>query len=100
MDVKHTPGPWAVEQGTGYHVGDTVITARHAGMTSMTPLARISNVLGIDGAAPDANLIAVAPDLREHLENMVEWFSGFEHGDLTSQETIRQAREVLARATP
>lgn len=63
MNAKHTPGPWAVEQGEGPHSGRTVITARQAGMTARSPLAHLSNLLGADEPAADARLIAAAPDL-------------------------------------
>lgn len=68
--AKHTPGPWDVEQGTHVHDGWTVITARHAGMTSATPLAKISNLLGEEEALPDAHLIAAAPDMYEVLDEL------------------------------
>lgn len=68
-----TPGPWVYERGTHVHGGHHVITARHAGMTSASPLAVLSNILDeVDGSAEaDARLIAAAPDLRLALEEML-----------------------------
>jgi enoyl-CoA hydratase/carnithine racemase len=70
---KHTPGPWAVEQGERPHTGYTVITARHAGMTPRSPLALIGNVIGADEAEPDARLISAAPEMLEALQTAVAW---------------------------
>jgi len=68
MSEQHTPGPWAAEDGKGFHVSYTVITAKHAGMTAETPLASISNIIG--DATPDARLIAAAPELVEALQEV------------------------------
>ena len=65
-ETKFTSGPWKVEDGTGYHRGNLVITANHAGMQSDTPLARLG---AFDEVSKyDANLIAAAPELYEALE--------------------------------
>ena len=48
----HTPEPWGFAWGEGHHAGWAVITAKHAGMTAESPLAKISDVCG--DAMPDA----------------------------------------------
>ena len=90
--MKHTPGPWKVEQGTYPHEGFTVITATHSGMNTRSPLAMLHNVAGFNECSSDARLIAAAPALLAALKLAAEIIG--HPDDYLSQliaETIRKA---------
>lgn len=96
---NHTAGPWAVEQGVWPHLGYTVITARHAGMTARSPLAKLNNLIGEEESAPDARLIAAAPEL---LSAVRQYRSDMLHPDIADDSRKRRIEmidRVIAKAT-
>ena len=85
--TQHTPGPWTVDDcpdGEGY---DTIRLADGTanGNTEAQPIAT---------AYTHAALIAAAPDMRQALLDLVNWYD-MDEGDL--QPIMNAARVVLAR---
>lgn len=72
----HTPTPWAAEEGTIHHIGHTVITAAHAGMTSNTPLAKVSHLGDEESARADAAFIVRAVNSHDQLVEALEKIMG------------------------
>ena len=92
--AAHTPGPWAAVSADH---GGIAITAEHAGMTSLTPLARLMDF--DESAWPDARLIAAAPDLLEIATESVRILR-LRSGHLSISETklLALSEGVLAKA--
>ncbi len=109
---KHTLEPWSVACGEGHHEGWVVITAKHAGMTAETPLAKISDVCG--DAMPDAARIVACVNacagmddpaaeiatLREHAQNVDQYAERF-HAQCNALQAERNAlKDALALVLP
>lgn len=69
---EHTPGPWVVFVDRG---GDDEVFSVLPAMRSGCIASTIEN-------APDASLIAAAPDLLEALRSMVLLFQGYQGMEL------------------
>ena len=98
-DVKHTPGPWFVDQ---YEDEES----RHV-ITSKPDHLYVAYTIGGLGKEQEANadLIAAAPDLLEALRAFVSPWDGDSVEEIESQSglatsvRIEQARAAIAKAT-
>lgn len=97
--AMYTPGPWKVEQGRDMHRAYTVITAEHEGMHAASPLAMVSNILGVEAALPDANLIAAAPKLLEACEVAFAELENHKGVPGVLEHVLPCIRAAIARAT-
>ena len=80
MNEKHTPGPWALEDGYIRDPdGKCVLDVEDANIST-----------------GDALLMAAAPDLLEALKSMCEGFSALKDSDFPA---LAKARAAIAKAT-
>lgn len=79
--MTHTPGPWAIKQGTRIEAADG------------TTVAAIDRFIPPSGA--DAALIAAAPELLAALIAMIE----MERSEKNRLATLKLARAAIAKAT-
>ena len=85
--TQHTPGPWTVDDCPDADGYDTIRLA------DGTPNGDIE-AQPIATAYSHADLIAAAPDMRQALLDLVNWYD-MDEGDL--QPIMNAARVVLAR---
>ena len=85
--TQHTPGPWTVDDCPDADGYDTIRLADGTlnGNTEAQPIAT---------AYTHAALIAAAPDMRQALLDLVNWYD-MDEGDL--RPLMNKAREVLSR---
>lgn len=111
--ATHTPAPWHIEDPLGDDVGDALWIVRDGAtsevydwrcvaiVTSDDP-EETDNPLPVSVAERDANarVIAVAPELYEALERLVEKYGKFGDLDwvLPADDPIVAARVALAKA--
>lgn len=81
-EMTHTPPPYKVEQGQGYHRGHWVITAE--GMPPHSPLAHLSQICGPEESYPDAQFIVTACNAHEELVAALRVAAELQHA--TSQD--------------
>lgn len=87
--MTHTPTPYKVEQGQGYHCGRWVITAE--GMPPHSPLAHVSQICGPEESYPDAQFIVTA--LNAH-EELVAALKGLLYEPM-AERTVYAAKKIL-----
>jgi len=91
MTIKHTPGPWYVDNMSS-NDGDILITAKLKGHT--TGRLHIANVTGLKGQN-NVNLISAAPKLLEAAKAAVPFLVslGYVGGDIVDglQSAIAKA---------
>lgn len=94
--MNHTPTPWNIEQGQGYHLGHWVITAE--GMPAHTPVAHVQQTCGPEEAYPDAIFIITACNAHEELvttlKGCLSWLSSYPGGGAMTQ--YDKVRKLLA----
>jgi hypothetical protein len=97
--AKHTPGPWFISDLDPHVVGPRR-TLKHdsAKVEQLLCVARVAERL--KETAPNARLIAAAPDLLAELQNLVDYRDrvgalGWQLEKFDDQ--LRKARELLAR---
>lgn len=98
-DVKHTPGPWRVDEG------GTEMGGKFSINTASQYVAE--TIGGFEDGVQEANalLIAAAPDLLESLRAFVSPWDGDSVEEIESQSglatsvRIEQARAAIAKAT-
>jgi hypothetical protein len=91
MKAKHTPGPWRIVGDTEVRAGGTIICD--------TLQFRVPHPAAQAFAAPDARLIAAAPDLLAALQAL-EWaVSGVDYIETEYADQVAQARAAIAKAT-
>lgn len=99
-NTKHTPGPWELSEGNTSLWAKSPWNAR----VRIAEIKRHSPMNGIDSDA-NARLIAASPELLEALEKTVTWLKHLADREETVKEggpvleTIREAREAIAKAT-
>ena len=86
--TQHTPGPWVTDNGHAERDGIQVWDTVHGWI-----IADVVNDQH-DNAEANAALIAAAPDMRQALLDLVNWYD-MDEGDL--QPIMNAARVVLAR---
>jgi len=84
--MKHTPGPWRVDYATGIRGADEKVVAYVLSDASIDP-------------APDARLIAAAPELLEALEMLLTVEPNYFSADAYERSLWENARETIAKAT-
>lgn len=103
-DTNHTPGPWHVGEGEWDGTPYWTVETADGAVVCQEPTAFAAYESGAyitpDGHAPNAALIAVAPDLlvlvRQAMENLDSTIRG---GPIIHHEVVwgAQARSALAR---
>lgn len=71
-DVKHTPGPWAVDKSRIDFNEVVVYWAGDSGPGTVE-IAHIKQIPPTGDAVPDADMIAAAPDQNAVLERVDKW---------------------------
>jgi|TARA_R110000824_G_scaffold99116_1_gene236164 spore coat protein CotF len=85
--AQHTPGPWTIYEP------EKDITAYDKVADRTVTVAMMCDDAGLEREA-NADLIAAAPDMRQALLDLVNWYD-MDEGDL--QPIMNAARVVLAR---
>ena len=111
-----TPGPWRIERGAA-HDQNRIVGADsvqiHGWIKSVyTPYGTIRNAsysdtvceipgsLDLPGPAANARLISAAPDLARACESLLSMLLLGDHcGDIDDAKAIREAEEILNKAT-
>lgn len=97
--MTHTPTPYKVEQGQGYHDGHWVITAE--GMPANSPLAHIQQTCGPEESYPDALFIVKACNAHEELVSALKGMIELMDNKPTSYDEDQQIssyRAILSNA--
>jgi len=84
--MTHTPGPWRVDYAMGIRGADEKVVAYILSDASIDP-------------APDAQLIAAAPELLEALEMLINLEPNCFSSDAYERSLWKNARETIAKAT-
>jgi hypothetical protein len=84
--MTHTPGPWKVDYAMGIRGADEKVVAYILSDASIDP-------------APDAQLIATAPELLEALEMLLTVEPNYFSADAYERSLWENARETIAKAT-
>jgi hypothetical protein len=98
MEVKHTPGPWVVQDGDRFSM-EMVITSQRRIEESMAPICEMDvDYDGEHGEEQHANakLIAAAPELLEALIALHAVASIDRDKDYS---TVTNAAAIIAKAT-
>lgn len=91
MNTAHTPGPWVWEFDAG-HKQQTLVAGGEAVILHLD--RRDRNTVGVN--APDAALIAVAPEMLEALKNLAD---AVEYWGFDRTISTIDARAAIAKAT-
>ena len=99
-DVKHTPGPWAVDSdGSGWYIEATPERG-HSLAFIASPEFQEEPDTSASEAEANARLIAAAPDLLEALQWLVDILPDPDLDNDELQRTwTRRARAAIAKAT-
>ena len=100
--VKHTPGPWAVEDPMDHCL--TIVANPEAPVYDWKWIATCdwpdedNQLVTAREVKANARLIAAAPDLLEALEEFSREYDGFEDGNGDPCPVLAKARAAIARA--
>jgi hypothetical protein len=91
--VKHTPGPWHVEENRAYHTSFLIYSQAGNQLAQCFNWQNKSFDIAADA---NARLIAAAPELLEALEWVL---NSYEHEYQTKLPAFIAARAAIAKAT-
>jgi hypothetical protein len=94
----HTKGPWhmGVGNGNGNVFADSGRTRLESGGTTLYPICQVNNGWNEAEDAANARLIAIAPELLDALQGLMEYVGGW---DAAADHPCGKARDAITKAT-
>ena len=94
----HTKGPWhmGAGNGNGNVFADSGRTRLESGGTTLYPICQVNNGWNEAEDAANARLIAIAPELLDALQGLMEYVGGW---DAAADHPCGKARDAIQKAT-